>query len=419
MFALVDATSFYCSAEQVFRPEWRNRPMVVLSNNDGCIVAANRLATNLGVPKFQPYFQIAEKCRHHNVIVLSSNYELYSDLSSKMMQVIGQFAPEQHIYSIDESFLSFKHCQQAIPCLATHAKRIRQTVWQYTRLPVCVGIGPTLTLAKVANKAAKLTPSSKGICIINNEQARRAALTALTVGDIWGIGRKTAAKLTAMNIHTAWALANASPSMMRKQFNVEIERTIRELNGIECKQWDNVKVDKQQIFSTRSVGERITDINGLHQALCMHISIAAAKARKQNSLCKVMMLFAHNSPHDSYPQSFKVNVNFTCATNCSAEMSHAAFSVIHKLYRPGVHYYKVGVGLLDLINSQHQQLDLFNVSKAKPQLMQVLDNINHRYGRDTLYLGAQGTQQKWAMHRNFLSPQYTTDWRHIPIIRCE
>ena len=419
MFALVDATSYYCSAEQVFRPEWRHRPMVVLSNNDGCIVAANRLAINLGIPKFQPYFQVAAKCRQHNVVVLSSNYELYADLSTKMMQVIGQFAPEQHIYSIDESFLSFKHCQQAIPCLATHAKRIRQTVWQYTRLPVCVGIGPTLTLAKVANKAAKLLPSSQGVCVIDNEVIRQATLSTLAVGDVWGIGRKTAAKLTIMNINTALDLANASPTMMRKQFSIEIERTIRELNGVVCKQWDEAKADKQQIFSTRSVGERITDIDSLHQALCMHISIAAAKARKQHSLCKVMMLFAHNSPHDSHPQSFKVNVNFACATHCSVEMTQAASQVIQRLYRPGVHYYKVGVGLLDLVNSQHQQLDLFNVSKAKPQLMQVLDNINHRYGNDTLFLGAQGAQQKWAMHRNFLTPQYTTDWRHIPIIHCE
>ncbi|MGI2169455.1 Y-family DNA polymerase [Shewanella sp. MF05960] len=418
MFALVDATSYYCSAEQVFRPEWRHRPVIVLSNNDGCVVAANRLAIELGIPKFQPYFKIANLCRQHQVVVLSSNYELYADLSAKMMQVIGRFAPEQHIYSIDESFLSFKHCQQAIPCLATHARRIRQTVWQYTRLPVCVGIGSTLTLAKVANKAAKLTPASKGVCVIDNEAIRQATLASLSVSDVWGIGRKTAAKLTVMNIHTAWELANTSPTMMRKQFSIEIERTIRELNGVACKQWDEARADKQQIFSTRSVGKRITDIDSLHQALCMHIAIAAAKARKQQSLCKVMMLFAHNSPHDSYPQSFKVNVNFTCATHCSAEMTHAASSVIHRLYRPGVHYYKVGVGLLDLVNSQHQQLDLFNASKAKPQLMQVLDNINHRYGSDTLFLGAQGAQQKWAMHREFLTPQYTTDWRHIPIIHC-
>jgi len=189
VFALVDANSFYCSAEQVFRPDWRNKPIVVLSNNDGCIVAANRRAKESGIPKFKPYYQVKKLCERKGVVALSSNYELYADLSAKMMQVIGRFAPEQHIYSIDESFLSFKQTYPAIPCLRSHGATIRRAVWKECRLPVCVGIGPTLTLAKIANQAAKNIRGYNGVCVLDNEPERLKVLAQMDVSDVWGIGR--------------------------------------------------------------------------------------------------------------------------------------------------------------------------------------------------------------------------------------
>ena len=418
MYALVDANSFYCSAEQVFRADWRGRPIIVLSNNDGCIVAANRQAKEAGIPKFAPYFQVKEQCAKLGVIACSSNYELYADLSSKMMEIIGRFAPEQHVYSIDESFLSFKHCYPAIKCLKEQGMKIRRAVWQEARLPVCVGIGPTLTLAKVANHAAKRLPGYDGVCLIDNEAERIAILKQLCAGDVWGIGRRISKKLELMNIKTAYDLAQMPAGLARKQFSVEIERTVRELNGIECKQWDQARADKQQIFSTRSVGERITDFNSLLQALSKHVGIAAAKARAQGSSCKSMLLFASNSSFDDQPISYKTLIHFPCATNSTVEMTQAVSAAAPKLFREGVRYYKIGVGLINLVCDQHQQFDLFNAPKANPALMQTLDGINLRYGRDTLFLAAQGIEQKWAMRRELLSPQYTTKWDCLPMIKC-
>ncbi|MBB1380766.1 Y-family DNA polymerase, partial [Shewanella sp. SR41-2] len=229
MFALVDANAFYCSAEQVFRPDWRGRPIIVLSNNDGCIVAANRQAKEAGIEKFLPYFQAKALCVQRNVIVCSSNYELYADLSAKMMAIIGRFAPEQHVYSIDESFLSFKHSYPAIKCLYTQGQLIRRAVWKEARLAVCVGMGQTLTLAKIANHAAKKIPGYKGVCVIDTAHQRNDILRQLAVKEVWGIGRRISKKLELMNIRSAYDLASMPPSLARKQFSIEIERTVREL----------------------------------------------------------------------------------------------------------------------------------------------------------------------------------------------
>ncbi|RLV61274.1 Y-family DNA polymerase [Parashewanella curva] len=418
MFALVDANSFYCSAEAVFRPDWRRKPIIVLSNNDSCIVAANRLAKEAGIKKFIPYFQARYLCEQKGIIVCSSNYELYSDLSAKLMQTIGRFAPEQHIYSIDETFLSLKNTTKTIPDLVRHGQLIRRTVWKETRLPVCVGMGSTLTLAKLANHAAKKHRVYNGVCVLDSISCITSLLQLTDVEDVWGIGRKLSAKLRLLGINTAYELANMPAKLARKQFSVEVERTINELNGICCKHWDEVKADSKQIFSTRSVGNRITSKAELHQALSKHAGIAAAKARKQGSGCTQMLIFAHSSPHDKQPRFFKRLLSFPRPSNCSMEICAAVSQVIEQLFENGVRYYKVGVGLLDLVDMSHQQLDLFNKPIDKPELMGVMDSINQRYGRDTVFVSAQGTQVKWGMRRNFLTPQYTTSWRGLPEIRC-
>jgi DNA polymerase V len=418
MFALVDANSFYCSAEQVFRPDWRGKPIIVLSNNDGCIVAANRQAKAAGIEKFLPYYQVKALCAKRNVIVCSSNYELYADLSAKMMAIIGRFAPEQHVYSIDESFLSFKHCYPAIRDLTEQGVLIRRAVWKEARLAVCVGMGDTLTLAKVANQAAKKMPGYRGVCVIETPQQRSDILKQLSVADVWGIGRRISKKLELMNIRTAFQLAAMPPMLARQQFNIDIERTVRELNGQACKEWSEARADKQQIFSTRSVGERITDCDSLQQALSKHIAIAAAKARQQGSLCKTLLLFASNSPHDLHPVSDKVIVHFPCPTHCTLELTKAMSEAAPNLFRQGVHYYKIGVGLVDLASAAQYQFDLFSPPKINQVLLHTLDDLNQRYGRDTLFLAAQGFDQKWAMRRDFLSPQYTTKWHSLPQIKC-
>ncbi|WP_372871893.1 Y-family DNA polymerase [Shewanella sp.] len=418
MFALVDANSFYCSAEQVFRPDWRGKPIVVLSNNDGCVVAVNKQAKAAGVEKFKAFFEVRDLCRKAGVIALSSNYELYGDLSSKMMQIIGRFAPEQHVYSIDESFLSFRRSYPAIKDLYSQGMLIRRTVWKEARLPVCVGMGSTLTLAKAANHAAKKLEGYRGVCVIDSEDVRQYVLEQMAVGDVWGIGRKLSKRLELMDIRNAWQLANMPPGLARKQFSIEMERTVRELSGLPCKGWDEARADKKQIFSTRSVGERITDMQCLNQAIAKHVGIAAAKARKQGSLTGAVLVFANNSPYDERPVGFKRLVKFAVPTNCSAVITTEVSRVVPELYRPGVRYYKIGVGLLDLTDEVHFQADLFSPNPANPRIMQACDALNHRYGSDTLFLAAQGIEQKWAMRRELLTPQYTTNWHHLPAIRC-
>ena len=417
MFALVDANSFYCSAEQVFRPEWRGRGIIVLSNNDGIIVARNRQAKEAGIPKFKAYFEVKELCEQRGVIALSSNYELYGSLSADMMQVIGRFAPEQHIYSIDESFLSFKNCSGAIPCLTTHAKLIRRTVWKETRLPVCVGIGETVTLAKVANHAAKKLRGYHGVCHIRSDDERQHILASMQVGEVWGIGPKIGKRLSSMGISTALQLANFAPGLAKKMFSIDIERTIRELNGEACLKWDETRAEQQQIFSTRSMGQRITDKDSLTQALCKHLGIAAQKARMQGALCSTMLIFAHNSSFDERANGFKQTHSFPFPTSDTLEMTRVVVQVAERLYQPGVRYYKIGIGLLNLRPAHNVQTDMFTQT-ANPALMNIYDSLNARYGNGSVFLAAQGIDPKWGMRRERLSPQYTTKWSDIPKIKC-
>lgn len=291
-------------------------------------------------------------------------------------------------------------------------------MWKEARLPVCVGIGATLTLAKIANHAAKKLAGYQGVCVIDNERDRIAILKQLKVGEVWGIGRRLSAKLELMQINSAFELSKLPPGLARKQFSIEVERTVRELNGEVCKLWDEARADKKQIFSTRSMGERITDVESLLQALSKHLGIAAAKARQQGSTCKAMLLFASNSPHDERPVSYKTVVHFPCPTNCTVELTQALTAAAPKLFRDGVRYYKIGVGLIELASERHSQLDLFHSPSAKSGLMQTVDELNQRYGTDTLFVAAQGIEHKWAMRRDLLTPQYTTKWRSLPRVKC-
>ena len=334
------------------------------------------------------------------------------------MQVIGRFAPLQHNYSIDESFLSFKNCNEAISDLPLHAQAIRRAVWKETRLPVCVGIGNTLTLAKVANHVAKKWASFNGVCVLDNEDFKQTIFNQLTPIDIWGVGKKTDEKLKQNGVLTALQLSHVNTKYLPVGFNVELERTIKELNGEACKTWDAVRADKLQIFSSRSLGKRITHIEELHQALAKHVGIAALKARGQKSLCGSLMAFATNSPFDTNPCSYKILKQFNPPTNDTSLLLKAVSENIHQLYKPGVAYYKIGIGLLNLSCEANQQGDLFFPSADNVPLMNVLDQINRRYGRDTSFFAAQGIVGNWSMRRELLSPQYTTNWRDIPKITC-
>ncbi len=290
---------------------------------------------------------------------------------------------------------------------------------QYGTKPVCRYVWVNTDAAKAANHAAKKPDGYLGVCVIYSEESRRHVLEKMAVGDVWGIGRKLSKRLELMDIRNAWQLANMPPGLARKQFSIEMERTIRELSGLPCKGWDEARADKKLIFSTRSVGERITDMQSLNQAIAKHVGIAAAKARKQGSLTGTVLVFANNSPYDERPVGFKQLVQFAVPTNCSVVITSEVSKVVPELYRPGVRYYKIGVGLLDLTEEAHFQADLFSPNPANPRLMQAYDALNHRYGSDTLFLAAQGIEKKWSMRRELLTPQYTTNWQPPPAVRCK
>ncbi|KID58739.1 XRE family transcriptional regulator [Pseudoalteromonas luteoviolacea] len=419
MYALVDATSFYASAEKVFDPSIRNKPVVVLSNNDGCIVAASPEAKRLNIPKFQPYFKLKSILAEHNVIIRSSNYELYADLSDKMMKVINQFSDNHHIYSIDESFLKFDGFCNVVTSWEQYGHMIRRSVWRSTKLPVGVGFGPTPTLAKAANHAAKKFSGATGVSVIDSESSRKHVLRNLDVSHVWGVGKRLTKKLNQSGIYTALDLANQNPRLMRQQFSVVLERTISELNGKTCLSWHDITQRKKEIYSTRSFGERVTDASSLKAALATHCAIVSKKLRKQNSLAKNIVIFAHSSPFEAHYYKRSFIQKLAVPSSDVRVFNNAVSDIFHQLFKPGVRYYKAGIGAIELEDDTFLQADLFNHSLDNPALMQCLDEINTRYGQHTTRTAAELKSSAWRMRRDFLSPYYTTRWSDIPLIKCQ
>ncbi|MGY0586755.1 MAG: Y-family DNA polymerase [Paraglaciecola chathamensis] len=346
------------------------------------------------------------------------NYELYQSLSNKMMDTIARFADDVHIYSIDELFARFDKPLNHESWLSLGLE-IRKTVWKEVRLPVGAGGGPTPTLAKAASHAAKRIEGYRGVAVIASDEERVAILKQMAVTDVWGIGSRLGKKLEFMGIHSAYELSKKSPTYMRKQFSILVENTIRELNGEVRIAWDDVRPDKQQIYSTRTFGERVTSSNELHRALVGHCEAAMAKLRKQNSLAGAMTVFASNSPHDDTAFYRKSAYHqFAAPTLDTRVASNAIKALIDKIFKPGVCFYKCGVGLLDIRPQTHYQGDLFEPSQDNVGLMHVVDAINGRYGKSSMQIASKGFSKKHAMRREYLSKRATTRWSDIPTIVC-
>lgn len=419
MFCLCDVTSMYASAEKVFDPRLRSRPVVVLSNNDGCIIAVCPLAKRLGIQKFVPFFQARDQLAQAGVVIRSSNYELYADLSNRFMAVCSQFADDFYPYSIDECFLGYGPGNAPAGGWEAHGADIRRTVWKLTRLPIGVGFGPTLTLAKAANHAAKRLPGFRGVAAIDSEPARQSILAQMAVTDVWGIGARLGAKLNQIGIYTALELAQASSRSLGKRYSIKVEQTIDELNGQRRLHWDDQRAAKQAIFSTRTFGTRVDAIGPLRQAIAGHVHTAAHKLRQQGSLCRRLVIFAGNSPHDPAPYYHRSGtVAFPAYTNDTQQLLKAAGKELGRLFRPGVKFYRCGVGLMDIVDASQHQPDLFQPNQDRPALMACLDRINDRYGRGTLFCASQGIERKFEMRREFISPRYTTRISDLPRIKC-
>ena len=415
MFALVDCNSFYASCEQVFRPDLRGKPVVVLSNNDGFVVARSKEAKALGIGDLQPFFKIEHILRKHNVAIFSSNYPLYGDISHRVMKTLNQFSPNIEVYSIDEMFLAL----QGIPVdTKDYGHIIKDTLWNHIRMPVGVGIAPTKTLAKLANRVAKKMPHTGGVCVLDEPHKWEWVLKRSQVTDIWGIANRMAKRLEELNIHTAWDLATSNSKQVRKRCNVNIERTINELNGIPCLALEDVPPAKKQIYCTRSFGKKATTIEPVLNALSLYAARAAEKLRHQNHLALTVHVFIHTSPFEPNFHSASHIIKLPYPTDDTRVITHAVRQLGTALYKEGHAFLKAGVGLIEIIDKNDYQFDLFHPGQSDKadRLMEVIDRINRLEGKGTLFLGAQGVSKPWYMRQQFTSPQYTTKWSDIPVV---
>ena len=421
MFALCDVNSFYACCETVFRPDLKGRPVVVLSNNDGCVIARSAEAKPF-VTMGEPYFKQKDAFLRHGIVAFSSNYELYADMSNRVMTTLEEMSPRVEIYSIDEAFCDLtgvRNCR----VLEEFAREIRATVLQRTHLTVGVGIAPTKTLAKLANHAAKKwQKQTGGVVDLSNVDRQRRLMALVPVEDVWGVGRRISEKLNAMGVKTALDLSEQSTWVIRKHFNVVLERTIRELRGESCLELEEFAPAKQEIVCSRSFGGRITDYEDMRQAICSYAARASEKLRSEHQYCRFISTFVKTSPfalNEPYYGN-SASVKLLTPTQDSRDIIAAATRCLDKIWREGHRYQKAGVMLGDFFSQGVAQLNLFddNAPRAdSEQLMTLLDLLNAKEGKGTLYFAGQGIQQHWQMKREMLSPRYTTRFSDLPVVR--
>ena len=428
-FVLVDGNNFYVSCERLFRPALRHRPVVVLSNNDGCCVARSNEAKAMGIQMGTPYFQIRKAFEKAGGIALSSNYTLYADLSTRMMSVIGQYSDRQEIYSIDESFLEwegFRHFDAA-----KMATGLRRQVERWIGIPVGIGIGETKTLAKLANRLAKKHPDfrTQGYCNLPDLHCseRQRYLAETPIGEVWGIGRRWSKKLEALGIQNALDLSLADPSRIRSTFNVVLERTALELRGVVCLALEESPPPRQQIIASRSFGGLVTDLESLRQSVSTHAARAAEKLREDGSRAHLLTVFLHTPPFNLKEPQYhpQVTLRLKTPTRDTLILTQAALRGLETIYREGFRYQKAGVMLGEMTREARIQTDLFESAALPSQaerdrLLATMDHINRAMGRNTLWTASQGLTTKeqaqghWRMNRSHLSPAYTTRWNEIP-----
>lgn len=417
MFALVDCNSFYASCEQVFRPDLRGKPVVVLSNNDGFVVARSAEAKALGIPDLVPFFKIEGQLKRHGVTVFSSNYALYGDLSRRVVDTLKGFASDVEVYSIDEVFLTPWTPDGDVKQFGHTLKR---AVWKNVRIPVGVGMAPTKTLAKLANRAAKKIDALQGVCILERDDQREWLLRKVPTKDIWGVGGRYAKRLAALGIHSGWELACADPKRIRRHFGVTLERTLMELRGVSCLELEEIPSPKKEIYCTRSFGEKAHTLEPILEATALYASRAGEKLRAQQQLATSMYVFLQTSPFDNNPHSNAATIQLPYPTDDSRILVKYAQYAVAKLFKEGFAFLKSGVGLLDLISKEHLQHDLF--SNGQPirstKLMAVMDKINQEFGRGTVCVAAEGTRKKWRMRQSHKSGRATTAWDELPIAKC-
>jgi len=424
VYALVDCNNFYASCEKLFRPDLRHVPVVVLSNNDGCVVARSKEAKALGIKMGVPAHHIQSEIRQYGIQVFSSNYTLYGDMSRRVMTTLEALAPRVDVYSIDEAFLDLSGVDRVV-ALETFGQTVRDIVYRHSGLPVCVGIAPTRTLAKLANYAAKKYPATDGVVDLTDPARQRRLMARVPVNEVWGVGRKLSAKLQAMGIQTALGLADTDLTTLRKRFSVVLERTARELNGIACLPWEDAPAPKKQIMCSRSFGQPLRQLSDLEEAVGHYATRVMEKLRAGQQYAGELMVFVRTNPFktDTPQYSRSASIRLIQSTQDSRTVVKEAIVLLRGLYREGFEYAKAGVMLSELVDETGRQTDLFQ-SPGQPgldnersgRLMAVMDEIN-RTSRAKILIARDTGTAAYTMRREHLSPAYTTDWANLPGVR--
>lgn len=420
IFALVDCNSFYVSCERVFRPDLKGKPVGILSNNDGCIVALSKELKNMGVHRGIPAFKIFHLVKQKKVTLFSSNYTLYGDMSARIMNVLSQFTPELEIYSIDEAFLNLNGFKSLD--INEYGKKIKYTVEKWTGVPVSVGIGQTKTLAKIANHIAKKYQKFEGVFNIIDHPNFDKVLETVAVNNVWGIGHNYAKKLNKLGVQNVLQLVNRSDTWIDKNMTIVGLRTVKELRGISCIDLNLMTSDKKQIISSKSFGKPISDIDELKQSISTYCSRAVEKLREQNSVAQQIMIFILTNPFKDTPQYANyISGRLSVASAYTPDFINLAIKLLMSIYKENYLYKKSGVMISDISPQYDAELNLFEtayVDDNRKIIMDCVDSINHKWGRNIMTFGSEGIAGKWQMKREFLSQRFTTNWNELPIVKA-
>lgn len=420
MYALVDCNNFYASCERVFQPQFAGKPIVILSNNDGCIISRSEEAKALGIPMGAPEFQVREQLQKNNINIFSSNYTLYGDLSKRVMNILRQFTPNVEDYSIDEAFLNF----DGVPIEDYHdyGLQIRKRLLKWLGLPVCVGIAPTKALSKVANRIAKKFPEKTGgVHVIDTDEKRIKALKWTKIGDVWGIGYRLTKKMKAMQINTAYDFIQPQyENFIKREMGVIGLRLRNELEGKPVLELEEALETKKSIAITRSFKTKLSNLDDLKERVSTFATVCAEKLRKQNSCCYSVNVFLAKDPHKTTGRTyFSRTETLPFATNSNLTISTLAIEMLGKIYEPNQVYMKAGVIVTQLIPQDQKQLHLFEEENPKHQkLMEVIDQFHKKTGERKIRLGNQDLQHTWIMKQNHLSPNFTTNLNDIITVKC-
>tara|TARA_Y100001949_G_scaffold26870_1_gene19964 strand:- start:738 stop:1997 length:1260 start_codon:yes stop_codon:yes gene_type:complete len=416
--ALVDCVSFYASCERVFRPDLKERPVVVLSNNDGCVIARSIEAKKMGIKMGVPWFKVKDRYIRKGGIVFSSNFAFYGDMSRRVMNILDSISPKTEVYSIDEAFLDFSGTEKNVGCF-NFGLQLKNTVGRWTGIPVRVGIGPTKTLAKIASYQIKKRNIKSRVLALDNQKDINQALEATPVGEIWGVGRRLNRKLSMAGINNALQLSYAPPQDIRKRFSIVLERTVRELNGERCLEIEDVSPTKKQIVVSRSFAKKITNLEVLNTVINDYVVRAAEKLRSEKQKSSTISVFIRTSPFDA-GQSYRAikSYSFTYPTDDTRDFLYAVRKTLAKIYKPNYRYSKAGIMLSSFSDIGYVQNSLFREShtyKMNSKLMKVIDELN--INQKQIYIASQNIGKFKPIQRNMISPKYTTSWIDLPVVR--